>query len=516
MERSLKSLKIEGYPSVYFISLRKESVEKRVLQLDFGRKTSEYHYRFSQIVPELRVGSYSFDNRPLGKTDLRIDPDFPESGPAPVLRHGLWRMLDGLYKKASGEYLVKRAQRVQRGQAEYDFDDLSQEEPIQKTEPPAPPELDLPKIQKELQDLGSSLVHPDLLNLSMEFRLETSTALYLNTEGSRVLTHKTQSSLALALGGISKEGLPLNLNRSFYAFSPGSLLRAETFSDIRGFTQNFHELLSAPEGSSYTGPAVLDPELSGFLFQVAAGSFLTGENLRDPEEGRFFFGKMGHKILPEFITLEDDPSAGTYRGMDLIGSYSIDEEGVPAQKTILVKKGVLKDYLLSRYPVKGFPKSNGHGRAAFGYKAAARVGNLFVRGGKGLSRDALKKELMDLARRQGKPYALMLSGFSHFQIQTQSRGGQTIRIRPDKIIQIDARTGEEKPIKGLDWVATPLVVLEKIASTGNDSSAFNRLDHGLSGSIGVSVVCPSLLISELELQKSTEKPQRPPILPSPY
>ncbi|MCA9251584.1 MAG: hypothetical protein KDA54_10680, partial [Phycisphaerales bacterium] len=77
-------------------------------------------------------------------------------------------------------------------------------------------------------------------------------------------------------------------------------------------------------------------------------------------------------------SIVDDPSRKKWGDVELNGYYEFDEEAVAAQPVRLVDHGVLKTFLLSRSPTRGFTKSNGHGRRQPGLRVVARQGNLIV------------------------------------------------------------------------------------------------------------------------------------------
>jgi hypothetical protein len=91
-------------------------------------------------------------------------------------------------------------------------------------------------------------------------------------------------------------------------------------------------------------------------------------------------GRIGSTIMPEWMDAADDPKQSEWQGDTLLGHYEIDDEGVAAQPVMIVEKGVLKGFLLTRTPVKkGLEASNGSARLPGSYGAsAAGLGNLFI------------------------------------------------------------------------------------------------------------------------------------------
>ena len=168
-------------------------------------------------------------------------------------------------------------------------------------------------------------------------------------------------------------------------------------------------LQKAPVLDPYTGPALLEPEAAGVLFHEAVGHRLEGERQNDDKDGRTFKGQVDKPILPFFISVIDDPTQRAAGPVSLNGYYRFDDQGVPGQKTVLVEKGVLRTFLMSRAPVQGVPsQSNGHGRSAPGRDPVARMSNLIVESSKALPSEKLKEALIAEARRQERPFGLLI------------------------------------------------------------------------------------------------------------
>ena len=93
----------------------------------------------------------------------------------------------------------------------------------------------------------------------------------------------------------------------------------------------------------------------------------------------------------------DDPTLRSFEGHALLGAYKIDDEGVPVEPVDIVVHGKLMNYLVGRQPVKDFPESNGHGRAALGQSAHSRAGVIIIKSSEPLSAEALRAKLLALA-----------------------------------------------------------------------------------------------------------------------
>jgi predicted Zn-dependent protease len=224
---------------------------------------------------------------------------------------------------------------------------------------------------------------------------------------------------------------------------------------------------------------------------------------------------VGKQVLPPFISIVDDPTVRSLQGEPLNGFYEYDEEGVKGQKTVLVEKGVLRSYLLSRRPLEGFLLSNGHGRSQGTRKPVARMANLIADSTKQVDDAELKKQLIAEAKRQGKPYGLIIRDITGGNTNTSSYGYQAFKGVPRMVYRVDVKTGQESLVRGVEIVGTPLSSINRIMATGRKQGVFNGFCGAESGNVPVSTVAPAVLLQEIELQRAMEGKDRPPILMSP-
>src|SRR5262249_12681757 len=246
------------------------------------------------------------------------------------------------------------------------------------------------------------------------------------------------------------------------------------------------------------------------------GHRLEGERQNDEKEGRTFKGQVGKTVLPEFISVIDDPTARTAGSVSLNGYYSFDDEGVAARAVPLIVKGVLRDYSKSRTPSAGSLHSNGHGRAEGVAQPMGRMGNLFVRSTKKVPIDKLKQMLLDEVRRQGKPYGLIIRDITGGSTNTSNFGYQAFKGLPRLVYRVDAKTGAETLVRGVEMVGTPLTTGSRIVATSDTEGVFNGYCGAESGFVPVSTVAPAVLMSEIELQRSEKNLERGTILPPPW
>ncbi len=236
---------------------------------------------------------------------------------------------------------------------------------------------------------------------------------------------------------------------------------------IAELAEEVERLRAAPVGDAFLGPAILTGRAAGVFFHEVLGHRVEGHRQRDEFEGQTFTKKLGEKILPDFISVYDDPTKSELAGVPLMGHYRHDDEGVAAQPVTLVRWGVLENFLMSRQPLEKFGQSNGHGRRQPGGVVTARQGNLIVEARSGLPYRRLRQKLAELARRQGKEYGLLFEDIAGGFTETMRFGPQSFQVQPLMVYRVYADGRPDELVRGLDIVGTPLTVLGKIVGASD-------------------------------------------------
>ena len=274
-------------------------------------------------------------------------------------------------------------------------------------------------------------------------------------------------------------------------------------------------LRSAPLAEPYNGPALLSGRASAVFFHEVLGHRVEGQRQRGRDEGQTFTKKVNEKIMPEFLSVTDDPTLHAIAGMDLSGFYRYDDEGIPASRVEVVKDGILKNFLMGRLPVKNFGSSNGHGRAQAGRMPVGRQGNLIVTSSKTIPDAQLRARFIEEIKKQGKPYGLYFEDIQGGFTLTSRDLPQAFQVLPVMVWRVYADGRPDQLVRGVDIVGTPLTVLTQIAATGDTTSVFNGVCGAESGSVPVSAAAPAMLFSDMEVQKRKYGDTRPPVLPPP-
>ncbi|MGC9159679.1 MAG: metallopeptidase TldD-related protein, partial [Terracidiphilus sp.] len=314
----------------------------------------------------------------------------------------------------------------------------------------------------------------------------------------------------------AEDGMVLFRMQSFEAETVDGLPgQAEMEAAMRRMGASLEALRKAPVTEPFDGPAILSGRAAAVFFHEVLGHRLEGQRQRGSGEGQTFTKELGQQILPRFLSVVDDPTQTAFDGIRLSGSYQYDDEGQKAQRVELIQAGVLQNFLMSRLPIAGFAASNGHGRAETGKMPTGRQGNLIVTSTKMESEKKLRKQLMEEARKQGKPYGLYFEDISSGFAVTRRSSPQAFEVIPLVVWRIYVDGRPDELVRGVSIVGTPLAAMKSILATGDRYEVFNGECGAESGTIPVSAVAPAILLREIETQRKPQGTARPPILSIP-
>ncbi len=170
---------------------------------------------------------------------------------------------------------------------------------------------------------------------------------------------------------------------------------------------------------------------------------------------------------------------------------------------------------MSRSPIKGFERSNGHGRRQPGLEVVSRQSNLLVDSTRKVPESRLREMLIEEAKRQNKPYGLYFKEVTGGFTTTARAGVQAFKVMPVVVYRVYADGRPDELVRGADIVGTPLASFAKILGTSEQQEVFNGYCGAESGTVPVSAVAPAILVSEIEIEKKDKSQDKPPLLPFP-
>jgi predicted Zn-dependent protease len=526
LKRSMERLKLEGHEAPYFLSYQVKDYQSTEILGRYGAIFDDNTRHDRKLAVDLRVGSYDFDSS--GPEDMAsflgqegqtyyAAKDAPLDGSNAALRNAFWLVTDEKYKESITAYLKKKGRGVYHEDPERGAS-FTREPPQRHVDPQLPFPFDADRWRAEAKAVSALFKpHKEIFDSAMKVTAEKQIRWFASSEGASIITEQTLYGVHVQAATRATDGQLLENSRDYYGATEVEMPSPERLrKDTAKLIEELIALRKAPVIDPYTGPAILAPEATGVLFHEAVGHRLEGERQDDDKEGRTFKGQIGRAVLPPFLSIVDDPTLRAFQKTTLNGFYRYDDQGVGAQRTVLIENGVLKTYLLSRKPVKPFARSNGHGRSQGVQPPIARMANLVVQSKKGVTPAELKKLLMAEARRQGKPYGLIIQDITGGNTNTMSYGYQAFKGTPRLVYRVDAKTGKEELVRGVELVGTPLTSINKISATSNEVRIFNGFCGAESGFVPVSTVAPGALITEIELQRTAKANERSPIIPSPW
>lgn len=528
LHRAMERLRMPGHEPPYFIAYAVRDHDTVDVTARFGAIFTDERTRGRQAYVEVRVGDYEFDNTADDQLEGEWDDDgdalyepgadLPLDDDPDALRAVLWLLTDARYKAAVSMLNHKRGRRATRVVEDEGVPSFARVEPVRHEAPVGALRVDRAAWVRRARAASARMkAHAHVLDSMVKLQATREIKRLVTSEGTRLSTTRTLFGLHLLVVGRADDGMLLEHGRSFYADREEGLPDDATLAaEVDRVIAELEALRRAPVLDPYTGPAILMEEATGVLFHEVLGHRLEGERLSDQNDGQTFKGQLGQRVIPDFLDVIDDPTLDRHGGLSLNGHYLFDDEGVVARPVTLIERGVLKAYLTSRRPVAGVLSSNGHGRAEGGLKPMARMGNLVVRSHRRVPYAELKRMLLEEVRRQGKPFGLILRDITGGSTNTATYGYQAFKGTPRLVYRVDARTGEETLVRGVEMVGTPLASIGKIVATSDRSGVFNGFCGAESGFVPVSTVAPAVLLREIELARAQRTRQKPTILPPPW
>ena len=509
-------------PAAYFINYTLTSSERAEVTGSNGALLSSAESRSRWLETQVRVGSYDLDNTHKVGNSGRGEGGFGTSVPveddAGVLRRVMWLQTEKQYS-ASAEGLIKinTSKEVQVQTAEEHAPDFSREQPHVFYGPEVSVHPDRKPWEAKVRlYTGAFRASPQILNSIVTFSALGENQYQVNSEGTRLQFGQIHYRLELFIQGKAPDGMDINRYYNFDWTNPNEAPDDKTvLAEGQVLRRELEALVAAPLVEPYAGPALLTGRATAVFFHEVFGHRSEGFRQKDINEGQTFARKVGEQILPNFLSIYDDPTAKSTGKEVLLGYYPFDDEGIPAERVTLVDKGVLRNFEMSRQPLTGFPHSNGHGRRQIGAQPVSRQGNLIVQSSRTVTNAELRTKLIEEIKRQGKPFGLLIDDIAGGFTFTGRGQPQAFQVQPLVVYKVFADGRPDQLVRGVDIVGTPLVSLTKILATGDTPEVFNGYCGAESGSVPVAAVAPAILISEMEVQKKETSTDKPPILPPP-
>ena len=540
IERSRK-LTVSNLEPPYFVQYLLDEADMFEVTASLGGVMSVRNDHLRQPDVEVRVGDYKFDNTNFVGMGFGSRYDlgrFPLENSYPALRRYFWLATDSAYKGAVEAISRKRAaiRNIEQSAA---IDDFAHAEATRSIRDFHPLVIDRDAWTNRVRALSAIFDgYPNVRDSRAELEASAGGYYLANSEGTEVKAPEDVVVLRVRAMAQASDGMSVRDTLIYHANDPARMPpAAELERGVKEMAGHVSDLASAPKGESYNGPVLFEDVASPQLFAQ-----LLGENLavpRRPAGGRGgsgptseLEGRIGARVLPESFTVVDDPTQKEWRGQPLFGSYEVDREGVPAKPLRIVEKGVLKSYLMTRQPIRGFSGSNGHARmeGAFG-AATAGISNFFVGSDETIPAADMKKKLLELIQQRDKPYGIIVRKFDYPAASPPDELRRLVAASQGSLHPLSAPTlvykvfpdGHEELIRGMRLHGVNVRSLKDILVAGDDSTMFEFMNNpapfAMIGGGGYTseacVVAPSIIVDDLELQPNDDEQPKLPLVSPP-
>lgn len=541
VERS-KTLQISSLDKPYFIEYTVEDVQTYSVSATLGGILAQNSNRARVPRTRIRVGDYAFDNSNYvfsdssgGGGELTLDPDYS------VLRRNFWLVTDRAFKNAVEAITRKRAALKNITQPEA-LADLWPAKPVQHIQPISRATISLEVWTNRVRGLSTVFAaYPDVLSSVVNF--ETSDAMFylVNSEGTVLRAPDRITTLQARATGQAQDGMTVRDSLVLPVLDQSALPSdADLRKSVETVAQNIKAVSAAPLGEAYSGPVLFEGMAGAQIMAEVLGPQFALSRRPIAEPGRpapfvasEFEGRIGSRVLPDFLDVVDDPTQKAWNGVPLLGFYPFDYEGVAPAPLTLVEGGKLKNVLLTRQPVRGsFEGSNGRARVPGSFGAnAASVTNLFVKATESVKKDELRSRFLKMVQDRGKPYGIVIRKMDfpttaptdelRRRFMAAQQGGARPVSTPLHVYRVYP-DGKEELVRGLFLRGFSVRTLRDIVAVSDENFAFHYMNSLAPMSMGgtgyvapTSVIAPSLLFEDVELERPQDDLPKLPIVPAP-
>jgi len=502
MDRSKDHLKLENVGAPYYIEYRVTELDQFDASAVFGALRNQQHVHGRLLRVVVRVGDYKQDSF-FGAGEGTIDL-IPSDDDLYAIRHRIWLATDRAYKAATEALSAKQAA-LKQLKVDEPVDDFAKAPPVNSIEPLAHfSAIDFTSWVHLLEEASARYrTDKDLENFESSLRFTVENRYFLNSEGTTARSGRAHYVVSIMGSTQASDGMLL---RRSHADQGNDLKELPTREEFLKRTTQMLETLKllrdAPVvDEEYRGPVLFSNDAAASIVTDLIEPNLLGKKPQLGENARTtgkWSSSYKSRVLPDFINVFDDPTISTISGQPLFGKYSLDDEGVKAQRVSLIEKGQLVSYLVGRQPIRDFTTSNGHGRAAAAAAPSPHPGNLILQSTDPRPDAELKKKLIELCRNRELPYGLY--------VETMGP-----RLEPRLLYRVWTKDGHEELVRGGVFGDLDIRSFRSdLLAVGTTPAVDDRSEP-----VWFSVVSPALLFDELQVKRSQSTKQKLPEYPAP-
>jgi len=335
------------------------------------------------------------------------------------------------------------------------------------------------KVQVMKKAYDTAFNYDDLITqVSVNYTDYIQNIMVANSQGLWKEDTRVRSRLGIS-SVASKNG---EMQSGFYA--PGASKGYEFFENLdidyyaREASRIAVTMVNAKYSPSGRMPVIIDNGFGGVIFHEACGHGL--EATAVAKGLSVFAGKVGQQIASPLVTAIDDGSIPNEWG-----SYSIDDEGTPSQRNVLIENGILKGYMIDMLNARrmNMDITGSSRRQSYRFSPTSRMSNTFIDNG------SSKPEEIIASTEKGL-YAKNMGGGS----VNPATGEFNFAVMEGYIIE---KGKIKEPVRGATLIGKGTEVLNKIDMVGNNLLQSQGMCGSVSGSIPANVGQPMIRVSEL-------------------
>lgn len=538
MTRTVSQLSMKDMDKPYFVAYRVKELDSTSVSASLGSITNSHPSRMRLLSVELRVGDYSLDNSNFLSTTsfsggasrmFRSIAQVPEDDNYLEIRRSLWLATDAEYKKALEDLAGKRAVLQTRQETER-IGDFSKEAPEKFFEARREEKTDVGGLEKLARTVSAVFKGiPGIYESGVEIEFQNSYTRYLNSEGTSFALAEPIVKMDIRASTQAANGQPIRDSIQLWAQTPADLPKGEQLvARAQEMGTRLARLRAAEPMETYNGPVLFEDEAAAEVFaQVfAPGLLATRAPMSDEPQfemyfeqlarrmgGASFLDKIGGRVLPDFMDVTDNPKLKEYAGTALMGSYPLDDDGVPGRETKLVEKGILKTLLTTRTPVRTIAHSSGSRRGM-----GPAPSNLIVTARNTTPEAELRKELLKRVGQRGLKYGIVVRHLGGGGIEDLLRTAALVtRQTAPSATLVEVHKlfpdGHEEPVRGMELMDLTAGMFKGIVAAGDKPIVYTNLfvlkfgnlfSYGMTSGMDipqVSFVVPALLFDDMTLTK---------------
>lgn len=548
MKRTISQLQIENLEKPYYVEYSLVRKKSYAAKAENGAVSVCDDNEYVRLSVNVRIGDYKFDNsnfldfssfffgsdddeeRFIGRL-IPLDADYS------TLRRELWLATDAAYKSALETYTKKVASLKNRVRKDSTPDFIPAKGQISVDTFPLP-EINLSDFAGLCRDISAMYSkYPEIYASQTSFEYSTDELLYLNSEGVEMQKNDMYSGIEIAAYTQAGDGMPFGNFYSAYAINPLDLPKKDSLMKANAdLIKSIYAIVQAPVlDEPYSGPMLFAGQAAGEIFAqifapqlIAQRDMLTEQGKQANERYSAFQNKIGGRVLPEFMSVSDDPTSAKYGKTPLFGNYKYDDQGMNAQKIVLVADGYLKNLLSGRTPTKRVKESNGHFRGA-----GPMISNLLVETNADHAKSYadMKAKMMKLCKDRELPYGIVIKKMMNpniFATVLYSLSSGLLMPKFNQILgPVEAYRvypdGREELVRGVDFGSFSPQSFKDVILCGKNKNVLNYYMSGVVQALtfagsrytNVSVVVPDLLFEDAEIKPNDEDTPKLPLYSNP-